>query len=264
MTPPALEVRNLEAVYHGVSRVLRGVSLTVPPRTIVALLGPNGAGKTTTLRAISGLLPIHEGRITKGSVRLGGEDLATMPPEARVARGLGQVLEGRRILAELTIEENLVAGGWTQPARQVRSDLASIYDRFSILGDRRHQLAGWLSGGEQQMLAIARALIGRPEVLLLDEPSLGLAPRIIAEVADWIRRIAADGVAILLVEQNARLALELSDTATILENGRVVLEGSSSDLADDDDVREFYLGTAGPERSYRQVKHYRRRRRWLG
>ncbi|MEN0064520.1 MAG: ABC transporter ATP-binding protein [Myxococcota bacterium] len=263
--PPLLEVRNLQTVYHDVVRVLRGVSLTVARGGITALLGPNGAGKTTTLRAISGLLSVHDGRITKGRVTFDGEDLAPLTAAQRVARGLAQVMEGRRIFPELTIEENLRAGGWHRSAAQIRAHLERFYTRFAVLKARRHRPAGYLSGGEQQLLAIARSLTSQPRLLLLDEPSLGLAPRIVADVAELIREIVADGVSVLLVEQNATLALSLANEATILENGRVVLEGTAQALSADEDVQEFYLGVGGEgRRSYRDVKHYRRRKRWLG
>ena len=263
-TPLLLEIRNLETVYHDVVRVLRGVSLDVPQGAIVALLGPNGAGKTTTLRAISGLLDIHDGRITKGEVRFDGQDLAGISPEARVAQGISQVLEGRRIFAELTVEENLMSGGWHRPRSELRTDAERFYARFPILAARRRKPAGYLSGGEQQMLAIARALMGKPRLLLLDEPSLGLAPKIVADVAALIREVHADGVSVLLVEQNATLALQLASHGTVLETGRVVLEGTSEALRNDQDIQEFYLGMGGEGRkSFREVKHYRRRKRWL-
>ncbi|MEM6925559.1 MAG: ABC transporter ATP-binding protein [Myxococcota bacterium] len=262
---PILEVRNLQTVYHDVVRVLRGVSLQVARGGITALLGPNGAGKTTTLRAISGLLDVHDGRISKGQILYDGADLAGQSPERRVGAGIAQVMEGRRVFADLTIEENLRSGGWHRTAVEIREHLERFYARFPVLKERRHRPAGFLSGGEQQLLAIARALTSRPRLLLLDEPSLGLAPRIVANVAELIREIVADGVSVLLVEQNATLALSLADQATILENGRVVLEGTSEELSADDDVREFYLGVGGEgRRSYRDVKHYRRRKRWLG
>ncbi|MEO0604723.1 MAG: ABC transporter ATP-binding protein [Myxococcota bacterium] len=262
---PILEVRNLQTVYHDVVRVLRGVSLQVARAGITALLGPNGAGKTTTLRAISGLLDVHDGRISKGQILYDGADLAGRSPEQRVGAGIAQVMEGRRVFADLTVEENLRSGGWHRTAVEIREHLDRFYTRFTVLKERRHRPAGYLSGGEQQLLAIARALTSRPRLLLLDEPSLGLAPRIVANVAELIREIVADGVSVLLVEQNATLALSLADQATILENGRVVLEGSSEELSADDDVREFYLGIGGEgRRSYRDVKHYRRRKRWLG
>jgi len=260
-----LEISNLEVVYHAVALVLKGVSLRVPEGSIVALLGPNGAGKTTTLRALTGLLGIHDGRITKGEVRWHGELLNHAPAETIVRRGLAQVMEGRRIFPELTVEENLLAGGWTRPKREIRAAIEGFYERFPVLGERRKRQAGYLSGGEQQMLAIARALISKPKLLLLDEPSLGLAPKIVAEVGTMIRDINAQGVSILLVEQNAALALDLADHGYVLESGRIAVEGSAADLRADKDVQEFYLGVGGSaETSFRDAKLYRRRRRWLG
>jgi branched-chain amino acid transport system ATP-binding protein len=259
-----LAVANLEVVYHSVVLVLKGVSLEVPEGAIVALLGPNGAGKTTTLRAITGLLDIHEGKITKGTIALGGADMTSARPEAVVRGGVAQVMEGRRILGELTVEENLRAGAHTAPRAQVRGDMDKLYARFPVLAERRRQQAGYLSGGEQQMLAIARALISRPRLLLLDEPSLGLAPKLVAQVADLIRQINAEGVSILLVEQNAAMALDLASHGYIMENGKVVADGTSEELGQNEDIREFYLGLGGEgQRSYRTVKHYRRRKRWL-
>ena len=259
-----LEIANLEVVYHSVVLVLKGVSLTVPEGKIVALLGPNGAGKTTTLRALTGLLDIHDGHITKGSARWQGENLASLGAETIVRQGIAQVMEGRRIFGDLSVEENLLAGGWTRPKAEIRAAIEGFYERFPVLGERRKRQAGYLSGGEQQMLAIARALISRPRLLLLDEPSLGLAPKVVAEVGAMIRTINAEGVSILLVEQNAALALELADHGYVLESGRIVIEGSAADLRADRDVQEFYLGLGGhAERSFRDAKLYRRRRRWL-
>ncbi len=259
-----LEIANLEVVYHGVVLVLRGVSLRVPEGGVVALLGPNGAGKTTMLRAITGLLDFHDGTVTKGQATWRGEPLLGQKPDAVVRRGISQVMEGRRVLAELTVEENLRAGAYSAPAAQVRADLERFYGRFPILGERRRQAAGYLSGGEQQMLAIARALMARPSLLLLDEPSLGLAPRVVADVAALVREIHAEGTSILLVEQNAAVALELCDHGYIMENGQIVHEGTADALRADEDVREFYLGLGGEgEGSYRDVKLYRRRKRWL-
>ena len=259
-----LDVAHLEVVYHGVVLVLRGVSLQVPDGGIVALLGPNGAGKTTTLRAITGLLDLHEGRITKGGVRWEDRELTGQRPDQIVSTGIAQVMEGRRILADLTVEENLKAGAHHAPRAQIREDLERHYTRFPILGERRHRPAGYLSGGEQQMLAIARALMSRPRLLLLDEPSLGLAPRIVGEVAQLIQDINADGMSILLVEQNASMALSLCDHGYVMENGQIVLDGSAESLKSNEDIQEFYLGTGGSsERSFRDVKHYRRRKRWL-
>ncbi len=259
-----LEIANLEVVYHSVVLVLKGVSLKVPEGSIVALLGPNGAGKTTTLRALTGLLDIHDGDITKGSVRWQGEDLGELGAAAIVRRGIAQVMEGRRIFPDLSVEENLIAGGWTRSKAEIGAAIEGFYDRFPVLGERRRRQAGYLSGGEQQMLAIARALISKPRLLLLDEPSLGLAPKVVAEVGAMIKAINAEGVSILLVEQNAALALELADHGYVLESGRIVIEGSATELRADRDVQEFYLGLGGhAERSFRDAKLYRRRRRWL-
>jgi branched-chain amino acid transport system ATP-binding protein len=259
-----LVVQNLEVVYHQVILVLRGVSLTVPARGVVCLLGPNGAGKTTLMRAVTGLLRFHEGHVTKGEITFDGVSLANARPEDIVRLGISQVMEGRRVFGELTVEENLLAGAYTASRRDIRTNLDRFYQRFPILAERRHRPAGYLSGGEQQMLAIARALMNKPRLLVLDEPSLGLAPQIVADVANLIREIVADGVSVLLVEQNASMALSLSQTGYILETGRVVREGPSAELLADDDVREFYLGLGhGDGKSYRDVKHYRRRRRWL-
>ena len=251
-------------VYHRVVLVLRGVSLTVPQGAIVALLGPNGAGKTTTLRAITGLLDIHDGAISRGVIRLGEEDLRSRRADAIVGMGVAQVMEGRRVLAELTVEENLMAGTWGVSGADARQRLAQSYEEFPILGDRRRQQAGYLSGGEQQMVAIARALMASPKLLLMDEPSLGLAPKIVAQLAGIIARINERGVGVLLVEQNAAMALDLASHGYVLETGKVVHDGPSDELKADDDIREFYLGTGGDgSHGYRDVKHYRRRKRWL-
>lgn len=260
-----LRVANLEVVYHSVVLVLKGVSLSVPDGGIVALLGPNGAGKTSTLRAITGLLDIHNGTITKGELGWGERDLRRMRADAIVTSGIAQVMEGRRILADMTVEENLKAGGYTQPKAQVAEDIAKFYDKFPILAERRRGEAGYLSGGEQQMLAIARALMTRPKLLLLDEPSLGLAPKLVAQVAQLIADLNRDEkMGILLVEQNAAMALDLADHGYIMENGKVVLDGPSDELRQDKDIQEFYLGLGhGGQRSYRDVKLYRRRKRWL-
>ncbi|MFP5357860.1 MAG: ABC transporter ATP-binding protein [Gammaproteobacteria bacterium] len=258
-----LGIAGLEVVYHGVAKVLANVSIQVPERHIVALLGPNGAGKTSLLRAVTGLLPIHHGEITKGEVRLAGTVVTGHSPERIVRHGLAQVMEGRRIFTELTVAENLLAGTYTR-RDDPQADLDAFYARFPRLAERRHQTAGLLSGGEQQMLAIARALLTRPRVLLLDEPSLGLSPRLVEEVGQLVREIRDQGVSVLLVEQNAALALSLADHAYILENGRVVLDGPAAALRDDPDVREFYLGMGeGSRKNFRHVKRYARRKRWL-
>ena len=258
-----LRVSSLEVVYHSVARVVSGVSLEVPSGAIVALLGPNGAGKTTVLRAITGLLSIHDGRITKGTIELGATRLDGLAPERIVRHGLVQVMEGRRIFIELTVEENLLAGTYGRKD-DWRADLEEMYRQFPLLAERRRQTAGLLSGGEQQMLAIGRALLARPKVLLLDEPSLGLSPKLTEEVAQLISRIRDRGVSVLLVEQNAQMALSLASHGYILENGKVVLDGTAAELREDPDVREFYLGMGGAGRkNYRDVKRYARRKRWL-
>lgn len=258
-----LRITGLEVVYHSVARVVSGLSLDVPDGRIVALLGPNGAGKTTVLRAITGLLPLHEGAITKGRIEFDGEAIGGWRPERIVGRGLAQVMEARRIFSELTVEENLRAGAYSR-RDDWQADLQGIYDRFPRLAERRTQTAGYLSGGEQQMLAIGRALMTRPRLLLLDEPSLGLSPRLTEEIAKLIATIREQGVSVLLVEQNAQMALSLADHGYILETGKCVLDGSAADLREDPDVREFYLGMGGGTRkNYRDVKRYARKKRWL-
>jgi branched-chain amino acid transport system ATP-binding protein len=259
-----LQLKNLEVVYHSVVLVLKDVSMTVPKGQIVALLGPNGAGKTTLLRAITGLLGFHDGKVTKGSIQFGDAALRRKRPDAIVRGGIAHVMEGRRIFADLTVEENLLAGAYTAAASDIRDQLEKFYGQFPVLGNRKNNAAGYLSGGEQQMLAIARALMSRPRLLLLDEPSLGLAPQIVQQVASIIQAVRDEGVSILLVEQNAAMALALADTGYIMENGRIVLDGSAGDLRADEDVQEFYLGVGGgTSKSYRDVKHYKRRKRWL-
>lgn len=259
---PLLAVRNLEVVYSDVILVLRGVSIAVPPGAIVALLGANGAGKTTILRAITGLLPIHRGRITKGAISLDGVPIHDWSAPAIVRRGLAQVMEGRRVFAELTVAENLRAGGFTCPDRASRTAaLDRVLTLFPRLAERRNQRAGYLSGGEQQMVAIGRALMSSPKLLLLDEPSLGLAPAIVEQVRDLIVSIHQGGTSVLLVEQNAAMALGIASYGYVLENGKVVRDGPADVLVRDKDVQEFYLG-GGDRRSYRDVKTYRRKKHW--
>ena len=259
-----LTVANLEVVYDDVILVLRGVSLEVPEGKIVALLGANGAGKTTLLRAITGLLDVHEGEITKGEVTLDGQAIHHRAPARIVSAGISQVLEGRRIFGEFTVEENLRLG-----AHLARSDLKTnlerMYRLFPVLSERRHRTAGYLSGGEQQMLAIARALMANPRYLLLDEPSLGLAPRLVAQIRDLIVEINRAGTTVLLVEQNASMALSVAEYGYVLETGKVVMSKPARELLEDEDVREFYLGLhqEGAAKSFRDVKHYKRRKRWL-
>ncbi len=257
-----LDVRNLEVVYEDVILVLKGLSLRVPDGEIVALLGPNGAGKTTVLRALTGLLDVHHGEITRGTVEFDGSVMSDRQPHQIVAAGIAQVMEGRRVFAELTVEENLRAGAY---AGRGDGSMDRVFDLFPILAERRRATAGYLSGGEQQMLAIGRALMGDPELLLLDEPSLGLAPRLVAQIRDLIVEINAQGTAVLLVEQNATMALEIASHGYVLETGKIVLDKSATELLADEDMREFYLGVhaGGDRRSFRDVKHYRRRKRWL-
>jgi branched-chain amino acid transport system ATP-binding protein len=261
--PAELTVENLEVIYDQVILVLRGLSLEVPAGQIVALLGSNGAGKSTTLKAIAGLLPTEHGEITDGTVRFAGLDITRMDAAARVRRGLAMVMEGRRVFEHLTVHENLIAGGYTRGAN---ADIERVYAFLPGLAALRTRVAGYLSGGEQQMLAIGRALMPDPRLLLLDEPSLGLAPRLVDEVFRVIQRLNTElGLTTLLVEQNARRALAVAHRGYIMEAGRVVLDGPAEDLADNPDVKEFYLGLgdAGHRRRYRDVKHYKRRKRWL-
>jgi branched-chain amino acid transport system ATP-binding protein len=261
---PLLAVRNVEVVYSDVILVLRGVSLQVPAGRIVALLGANGAGKTSLLRAITGLLPIHRGRITKGAVSFAGADITGAAAPDIVRRGVAQVMEGRRLFAELTVEENLRVGGFTRDAAEARTSLERTYAMFPRLAERRRAVAGYLSGGEQQMVAIGRALMSAPRLLVLDEPSLGLAPKVVAQVREIIAAVHEAGTSVLLVEQNAVMALSVAHEGYVLEHGKVVRDGTADALAADQDVREFYLGGAGDgeRRSFRDVKTYRRRKRW--
>jgi branched-chain amino acid transport system ATP-binding protein len=262
-----LALNNVEVVYDGVILVLRGVSLTAEEGRITTLLGANGAGKTTTLKAISGLLRTERGQVTKGNVELDGRRLDRLQPFEVVKRGVVQVFEGRRVFENLTVEENLVAGAHSRGNyAAVRASIDRVYDSFPVLKERHHQSAGYLSGGEQQMLVIGRALMSEPKVMLLDEPSLGLAPMVIEEIFGVIRRLKAEqGLTVLLVEQNAALALDIADHGYVMENGRIVLEGPADSLRQNSDVKEFYLGLneAGARKSYRDTKHYRRRKRWL-
>ena len=261
---PLLSVNNLEVVYDDVIRVLGGVSLSVPEGKIVALLGANGAGKTTLLRAVTGLLDVHEGEITTGSVVFDGRPIHHLPPTKIAALGIKQVLEGRRIFAELTVEENLRIGGHVAPT-QLRENLERVYGLFPVLAQRGKRTAGYLSGGEQQMLAMGRALMSRPRCLLLDEPSLGLAPLIAQQIRDLIVEINASGTTVLLVEQNAAMALSIAEHGYVMENGKIVMDKPAAELLEDSDVREFYLGLGaeGATKSFREVKHYKRRKRWL-
>ena len=262
-----LSVQNIEVIYDHVILVLKGVSLDVDEGRIVALLGANGAGKSTTLKAISNLLGAERGDVTKGSITFDGERIDKLNPSLVVKRGIIQVMEGRHCFAHLTVEENLLTGAFTRGGAraEIAADLEKVYSYFPRLKLRRTSLAGYTSGGEQQMTAVGRALMARPRMILLDEPSMGLAPQIVAEIFDIVRNLnEQEKVSFLLAEQNTNVALRHADYGYILENGRVVMDGPSAELADNEDVKEFYLGisTAG-RKSYRDSKHYRRRKRWL-
>jgi branched-chain amino acid transport system ATP-binding protein len=264
---PVLGVNNIEVVYDHVILVLKGVSLDVPRGGIVALLGANGAGKTTTLKAISNLLKAERGEVTKGSIVFNGEAVQALSPDQLVRRGCIQVMEGRHCFAHLTVEENLLTGAFTRRdgSAAIRTDLGKVYDYFPRLRERRSSLAGYTSGGEQQMCAIGRALMSRPKMILLDEPSMGLAPQIVEEIFDIVKSLnEREGVSFLLAEQNTNMALKYAGYGYILENGRVVLDGPAKALRENEDVKEFYLGVAeGQRRSFREGKHYKRRNRWL-
>jgi branched-chain amino acid transport system ATP-binding protein len=261
---PLLSVRNVEVSYGGTITVLRGVSLDVPRGEVVALLGANGAGKTTLLRAVSGLLDVHDGRVVRGAIELEGQSILGAHTPDIVRRGLAQVMEGRRIFAELSVDENLKAGAFTRHDRDgIKETFAKVLEMFPILNDRRRDVAGYLSGGEQQMLAMGRALMANPRVLLLDEPSLGLAPLIQQQIRDIVAEIAAQGVSVLLVEQNAMLALSVANRGYVLESGQVVREGPGEELLNDEEIRAAYLGMGEHgRRSFKDLKTYRRRRRW--
>ncbi len=265
---PIVEVNNIEVIYDHVILVLKGVSLTVPQGGIVAILGANGAGKTTTLRSISNLLKAERGEVTTGSISFKGERIDRLTPNDLVKRGCIQVMEGRHCFGHLTIEENLLTGAFTRRDGRaaVAQSLERVYAYFPRLKERRSSQAGYTSGGEQQMCAIGRALMANPSMVLLDEPSMGLAPQIVEQIFEIVKDInTKDGVSFLLAEQNTNMALKYADYGYILENGRIVLDGDAAALRENADVKEFYLGTggAGERRSFRDVKHYKRRKRWL-
>ena len=263
-----LQVNNIEVTYMNVIQVLRGVSLEIADGQIVALLGANGGGKTTTLKAVSGMLKTEEGEVTDGSINFDGKRIDRYGPEDIAVMGITQVMEGRRVLEHLSVEENLFVGAYCRKDRAgVKKDIEMVFEYFPNIKRLSRQTSGYLSGGEQQMLVIGRALMARPKLMLLDEPSLGLAPLLVQEIYEIIQKINADQkMAILLVEQNVRAALGIADYGHVLENGRVVLSGPAENLRDNEDVREFYMGLSavGSQKSYREIKHYRRRKRWLG
>jgi branched-chain amino acid transport system ATP-binding protein len=264
---PLLEVNGIEVIYNHVILVLKGVSLAVPEGGIVALLGANGAGKTTTLKAISNLLKAERGEVTKGTITYRGERVEQLNPAELVKRGVIQVMEGRHCFGHLSVEDNLLTGAYTRKASrsEIRADVEKVYAFFPRLKQRRQSLAGFTSGGEQQMTAIGRALMAKPAMILLDEPSMGLAPQIVEEIFEIVKSLnSKERVSFLLAEQNTMVALRFADFGYILENGRVVMEGSAAHLSENEDVKEFYLGiSSGGRRSFRDTKHYRRRKRWL-
>jgi branched-chain amino acid transport system ATP-binding protein len=264
---PLLKVNNIEVIYDHVILVLKGVSLAIPEGGIAALLGANGAGKSTTLKAISNLLRVERGEVTRGTIEFLGSRIDRAEAAALVRRGIVQVMEGRRIFEHLTVEENLLTGAYTRRnGHAISSDLERVYHYFPRLRERRSVKGGYISGGEQQMLAIGRALMARPKLMLLDEPSMGLAPMLVQEIFDIVVRMnREEKVAILLAEQNASMALRVVQYGYVMENGRIVLDGEAKMLRENEDIKEFYLGLTGvgQRRSYRDVKHYRRRKRWL-
>jgi branched-chain amino acid transport system ATP-binding protein len=264
---PILSVNNIEVIYDHVILVLKGVSLTVPQGGITALLGANGAGKTTTLKAISNLLHAERGEVTKGSIVFEGNEVQALSPNDLVRRGCIQVMEGRHCFGHLSVEDNLMTGAFTRRDGKaaIRGDLDLVYEYFPRLKVRRSSLAGYTSGGEQQMTAIGRALMSRPKMILLDEPSMGLAPQLVEEIFEIVKKLNEEqGVSFLLAEQNTNVALRFAKYGYILESGRIVLDGEASALRENEDVKEFYLGVAGEGRkSFKDVKHYKRRKRWL-
>ncbi len=267
LNPAYLAVNNIEVIYDHVILVLKGISLQVPQGKIVALLGANGAGKSTTLKAISTLLKNERGDITKGDIHFRGERVDQLSPNELVKRGLSQVMEGRHCFAHLSIEENLLTGAYTRSLSraELRHELDKVYHYFPRLKERRASLSGYTSGGEQQMCAIGRALMAKPSMILLDEPSMGIAPQLVEEIFDIVKSLnAQENVSFLLAEQNTNIALRYADFGYILENGRVVMEGEAADLRDNEDVKEFYLGvSAAGRKSFKDMKFYRRRKRWL-
>ena len=262
-----LSIKNIEVIYDHVILVLKGVSLDVPRGGIVALLGANGAGKTTTIKSISNILKTERGEVTKGSISFEGEQIEDLSPTELVKRGVVQVMEGRHCFEHLTVEENLLTGAYTRKdgRKAIADDLEKVYNYFPRLRERRKSQAGYTSGGEQQMVAVGRALMAKPKLILLDEPSMGLAPQLVEEIFEIVKSLnEKEGVTFLLAEQNVSVALRYATYGYILENGRVVMDGEASALADNEDVKEFYLGlSGGDKKSFRDVKHYRRRKRWL-
>ncbi len=262
-----LSIKNIEVIYDHVILVLKGVSLDVPKGGIVALLGANGAGKTTTIKSISNILKTERGEVTKGSITFQGDQIEDLTPTELVKKGVVQVMEGRHCFEHLTVEENLLTGAYTRKdgRKAIADDLEKVYNYFPRLRERRKSQAGYTSGGEQQMVAVGRALMARPKLILLDEPSMGLAPQLVEEIFEIVKSLnEKEGVTFLLAEQNVSVALRYATYGYILENGRVVMDGEAKALSENEDVKEFYLGISdGDKKSFRDVKHYRRRKRWL-
>jgi branched-chain amino acid transport system ATP-binding protein len=261
-----LELNNVEVLYSDVILAVKGISAKVPKGQCVTLLGANGAGKSTTLKAISNLITSEDGRVTAGSISFEGVAVDNRDPTDIVRRGIVHVMEGRQVLRHMTVEQNLIVGGHLAPGRVARQRLDEVYQSIGQLASLRGRTAGYLSGGEQQLLVIGRALMADPKLVMIDEPSLGLAPLMINEVYSLLARLKASGLTLLIVEQNTRVALDLADYGYVMESGRIVLEGPAANLKANEDVREFYLGLTmeGERKSYREIKHYRRRKRWLG
>ena len=261
-----LKLNNIEVIYNNVILVLKGVSLEVSEGRIIALLGANGAGKSTTLKAISGLLHSELGEVTGGNIYFGENRIDKMDPEKIFSLGIVQILEGRRLFEQLTVEENLIIGAISRKdTNAIQEDVKKVYELFPKLKEMKLRTSGYLSGGERQMIVIGRALMSRPKIMLLDEPSMGLSPILVDEIFQIIKRINQDGTTMLLVEQNANVALSVADYGYVMEDGRIVMSGSSEMLIDNEDIKEFYLGLSyvGKRKSYREVKHYKRRKRWL-
>lgn len=267
MTHALIALNNVEVLYADVILSLKGITLEVASGGCTVLLGPNGAGKSTTLKTISGMLDVEDGRVASGQVRFLGQDITGKAADQMVAQGVVHVVEGRKVLRHMTTEQNLVVGGHRLARMaEVRQELERIYGLIPRLAELRTRTAGYLSGGEQQLLLIGRAMMARPRLLMIDEPSLGLAPRMVSDIFALLARLRAEGISLLIVEQHAQAALDIADHGYILENGRVVLEGTAAELRANEDIQEFYLGkqASGERRNYRDVKHYRRRKRWLG
>ena len=261
-----LKINNISVVYSDVIQILKAVSLEVQKGQIVSLLGSNGAGKTTTLKAISGILKPENGKVTEGTIDYEGHNIQNSSPEQVTRLGIIQVMEGRQPFKYLTVEENLRVGTATRWGKPYKKDLELVYNYFAPLLYRKYSLAGYCSGGELQMLVIGRALMARPRLLLLDEPSLGLAPLLVKEIFEIVKRINVEqGTTIMLVEQNASMALQIAHFGYVMENGKIVLEDDAHDLGENPDVKEFYLGVAatGTIKTYKDVKSYKRRKRWL-